>query len=156
MSNKPEGHSVSTEIAGRTLSIQTGRYAEQAQGAVMVRYGDSVVLVTAGGERQSKEDQDFFPLSVDYEEKMYAAGKIPAGSSSARGDPPRTPSFRRPHRPSDSPALPKGYRAEVQSSPRCSRPIRKTTRRCFHHRSFRALMISRSRSTVRSARCAWG
>jgi polyribonucleotide nucleotidyltransferase len=115
MSNKPEGHSVSTEIAGRTLSIETGKYAEQAQGAVMVRYGDSVVLVTAGGERQSKEDQDFFPLSVDYEEKMYAAGQIPGGFIKREGRPTENAilSARLTDRPL-RPLFPKGYRAEVQ------------------------------------------
>jgi len=115
MPTKPEGHTVSTEIAGRTLSIQTGRYAEQAQGAVIVRYGDSVVLVTAGGERQSKEDQDFFPLSVDYEEKMYAAGKIPGGFIKREGRPTENAilSARLTDRPI-RPLFPKGYRAEVQ------------------------------------------
>lgn len=115
MSNKPEGHSVRTEIAGRTLSIETGRYAEQAQGAVMVRYGDSVVLVTAGGEQEAKADQDFFPLSVDYEEKMYAAGKIPGGFIKREGRPTENAilSARLTDRPI-RPLFPKGYRSEVQ------------------------------------------
>ena len=67
------------EIAGRTLTLETGRLAEQAHGAVVVRYGDTVVLATAVGDREPKEQTDFFPLTVDYEEKMYAAGKIPGG-----------------------------------------------------------------------------
>jgi polyribonucleotide nucleotidyltransferase len=115
MSNKPEGHKVSAEIAGRTLTIETGRLAEQAQGAVTVRYGDSMVLVTAGGERQQKEDQDFFPLSVDYEEKMYAAGKIPGGFIKREGRPTENAilSARLTDRPI-RPLFPKGYRAEVQ------------------------------------------
>ncbi len=87
MSNKPPVHTASVEIAGRTLSLETGRYAEQAHGAVVVRYGDTMVLVTAGGDRQAREDQDFFPLSVDYEEKMYAAGKIPGGFIKREGRP---------------------------------------------------------------------
>ena len=71
-------HTVSTEWGGRTLTIETGKLAEQAQGAVTVRYGDSIVLATVGlaGVR---EGIDFFPLTVDYEERMYAAGKIPGG-----------------------------------------------------------------------------
>ncbi|MCO5222320.1 MAG: polyribonucleotide nucleotidyltransferase [Thermomicrobiales bacterium] len=115
MVENPTGHTVSVEIAGRTLSIETGRYAEQAQGAVMVRYGDSVVLVTAGGERTAREEQDFFPLSVDYEEKMYAAGKIPGGFIKREGRPTENAilSARLTDRPI-RPLFPKGYRAEVQ------------------------------------------
>jgi polyribonucleotide nucleotidyltransferase len=115
MTNKPQVHSLSVEIAGRTLSIETGRLAEQAHGAVVVRYGDTMVLVTAGGERQSREDQDFFPLSVDYEEKMYAAGKIPGGFIKREGRPTENAilSARLTDRPI-RPLFPKGYRAEVQ------------------------------------------
>lgn len=115
MSNLPNIHTVSTEIAGRTLSLETGRVAEQAQGAVVVRYGDSMVLVTVGGDRQAREDQDFFPLSVDYEEKMYAAGKIPGGFIKREGRPTENAilSARLTDRPL-RPLFPKGYRAEVQ------------------------------------------
>ena len=70
--------SVSREIAGRTLSIETGRWARQADGAAVVRYGDTMILATAQGG-PAREDQDFFPLTVDYREKMYAAGRIPRG-----------------------------------------------------------------------------
>ncbi len=115
MSNKPTAHTASVEIAGRTLSIETGRLAEQAQGAVVVRYGDTMVLVTAGGDRQAREDQDFFPLSVDYEEKMYAAGKIPGGFIKREGRPTENAilSARLTDRPI-RPLFPKGYRSEVQ------------------------------------------
>jgi len=70
-------HSVSVEWGGRTLSIETGSLAAQANGAVTVRYGDTVVLVTATMAREPRAGMDFFPLTVDYEERMYAAGKMP-------------------------------------------------------------------------------
>ena len=70
---------VECEFQGRTLSIETGEVARQANGAVMVRYGDTVVLVTATASKETKEGLDFFPLTVDYQEKFYAAGKIPGG-----------------------------------------------------------------------------
>jgi polyribonucleotide nucleotidyltransferase len=67
------------EIGGRKFSIETGRFAKQANGAVMVRYADTMVLVTAVAAEEVKEDQDFFPLQVEYREKTSAAGKIPGG-----------------------------------------------------------------------------
>ena len=69
--------SVSLEWGGRTLSISTGLLAPQANGAVTVQYGDTVVLVTATMARSPRPGMDFFPLTVDYEERMYAAGKMP-------------------------------------------------------------------------------
>ena len=66
------------DLAGRTLTIETGELAKQAGGAALVRYGDTVVLVTATASKEAK-DIDFFPLTVDYEEKMYAVGRIPGG-----------------------------------------------------------------------------
>src|SRR5438034_1497371 len=69
----------STEFYGRTLTIETGRLAGLADGAVMVRYGDTVILATVVSAHQPREGLDFFPLTIDYEEKMYAAGKIPGG-----------------------------------------------------------------------------
>ncbi len=115
MANKPQVHSASVEIAGQTLTIETGRFAEQAQGAVVVTHGDTMVLVTAGGDRQARLDQDWFPLSVDYEEKMYAAGKIPGGFIKREGRPTENAilSARLTDRPI-RPLFPKGYRAEVQ------------------------------------------
>ena len=89
----------SMSLAGRELSIETGHLAKQASGAVLVRYGDTVVLVTATTSKEPREGVDFFPLTVDYEEKMYAVGKIPGGCSH-----PVCPS----HRPSDPSALPEG------------------------------------------------
>src|SRR5690349_5849895 len=68
---------VSLEWAGRTLTIETGSLAYQANGAVTVRYGDTIVLVTAVMAKDPRPGIDFFPLTVDFEERMYAAGKIP-------------------------------------------------------------------------------
>ena len=75
------------ELGGRTLTIEYGKMAKQANGAVLVRYGDTVVLVTATASSAPREGVDFFPLTVDYEEKMYAAGKIPGGFIKREGRP---------------------------------------------------------------------
>jgi len=75
------------EIGGKIFSIETGRYARQANGAVMVRYGDTMVLVTAVASTEVKEDQDFFPLQVEYREKTSAAGKFPGGFIKREGRP---------------------------------------------------------------------
>lgn len=75
------------EIGGKIFSIETGRYARQANGAVMVRYGDTMVLVTAVASTEVKDDQDFFPLQVEYREKTSAAGKIPGGFIKREGRP---------------------------------------------------------------------
>lgn len=72
------------EWAGRLLILETGKIARQADGAVMVTYGDTVVLCTAVGAKSVKPGQDFFPLTVNYQEKAYAAGKIPGGFSSVK------------------------------------------------------------------------
>jgi polyribonucleotide nucleotidyltransferase len=108
-------HSVSTEIAGRTLTIETGRYAEQADGAVTVRYGDTLLLATVVGAKEAREGIDFFPLTVDYEERMYAAGKIPGSFFKREGRPTTTAilTSRLTDRPL-RPLFPKGYRNEVQ------------------------------------------
>ncbi|HEX9094475.1 MAG TPA: polyribonucleotide nucleotidyltransferase, partial [Candidatus Dormibacteraeota bacterium] len=65
------------EIGGRTLKVETGHVAQQASGAVTVRMGDTMLLVTAVMSATPREGIDFFPLTCDYEEKLYAAGKIP-------------------------------------------------------------------------------
>ena len=70
---------VSMEVGGKELSIETGRVAKQADGSVWVQYGNTVVLVAAVAADKVKEGQDFFPLTVDYREKTYSAGKIPGG-----------------------------------------------------------------------------
>ncbi|MCL5959603.1 MAG: polyribonucleotide nucleotidyltransferase, partial [Chloroflexi bacterium] len=83
-------HHFETMVGGRILSLETGKIAEQAHGAVIVRYGDTIVLATVLGAAEATEGQDFFPLTVDYEEKMYAAGKIPGGFIKREGRPPET------------------------------------------------------------------
>ena len=75
------------EIGGKILSLETGRFAKQANGAVMVRYGDTMVLVTAVAAEEAKEDQDFFPLQVEYRERVSAAGKFPGGYIKREGRP---------------------------------------------------------------------
>ncbi len=100
---------------GRKLVLETGKVARQADGAVMARYGDTIVLCTVVGARTTKPGQDFFPLTVNYQEKAFAAGKIPGGF------------FRREGRPSEAetlisrlidrpirPLFPNGFRNEVQ------------------------------------------
>ncbi len=76
-----------TELAGRKLSIETGKIAELANGSVMVRYGETVVMVNVTAAKEPKEGIDFFPLSVDYEEKLYAVGKIPGSFTKREGKP---------------------------------------------------------------------
>ncbi|MGC8874399.1 MAG: polyribonucleotide nucleotidyltransferase [Chloroflexia bacterium] len=108
-------HRFDLQWAGRLLRIETGHVAEQANGAVLARYGDTVVLATVVASEQPREGIDFFPLLVDFEEKMYAAGKIPGSF------------FRREGRPGEAailaarltdrplrPLFPKGFRNDVQ------------------------------------------
>ncbi len=76
-----------TELQGAPLSLETGELAQFANGAVLVRYGDTVVLTTVTASSQPREGIDFFPLSVDYEEKMYSVGKIPGGFLKREGRP---------------------------------------------------------------------
>ncbi len=103
------------ELAGRILSLETGRMAKQADGAVLVRYADTVALVTVVASKEAVPDQGFFPLSVEYREKTYAAGRIPGGF------------FKREGRPSEKevlgarltdrpirPLFPEGFRSETQ------------------------------------------
>lgn len=77
--------SFSMELAGRTLTVDVGRVAAQANGAVLMHYGDTVVLSTATASDKPREGIDFFPLSVEYEEKLYAVGKIPGGFNKREG-----------------------------------------------------------------------
>lgn len=72
-------HSFSMQLAGRELTLETGLLAKQAHGSVLVKYGDTYVLVTATVSKQPREGIDFFPLLVDYEERLYSVGKIPGG-----------------------------------------------------------------------------
>lgn len=102
-------------VAGRVLSLETGRLANQAGGAVLVQYGDTCVLVTATSSAQPREGIDFFPLTVDYEERLYSVGKIPGGFIKREGRPTEQAilSGRMIDRPI-RPLFPKGYRNDVQ------------------------------------------
>ncbi|MBQ0067501.1 MAG: polyribonucleotide nucleotidyltransferase, partial [Phascolarctobacterium sp.] len=103
------------EWGGRTLTIETGKIAKQANGAVLVRYGDTAVVVAVTGTKTPREGVDFFPLTVDFEEKMYAVGKIPGGFIKREGRPAETAILTsrlidRPIRP----MFPDGYHNDVQ------------------------------------------
>ena len=106
---------VSVEVGGQEISFETGKLAKQADGAVVVRSGETMVLSTAQGRMEAREGADFFPLTVDVEERMYAAGKIPGGFFKREGRPTERAILTarmidRPIRP----LWPKGYKNEVQ------------------------------------------
>ena len=105
----------SVELGGRTMTFETGRLAKQANGSVLVRYGDTVVLVAATASAAPREGVDFFPLTVDYEEKLYAAGKIPGNWFRREGKPTTKAilSARLTDRPI-RPLFPEGFRNDVQ------------------------------------------
>ncbi|MDR1132322.1 MAG: polyribonucleotide nucleotidyltransferase, partial [Oscillospiraceae bacterium] len=103
------------ELGGRTLTVESGKYAFQADGAVWVRCGDTVVMVTATASKNQRVGIDFFPLSVEFEEKMYSVGKIPGGFIKREGRPSEKAVLAsrlidRPIRP----LFPKGYFNDVQ------------------------------------------
>ena len=103
------------EWGGKTLILETGKVARQADGAVVASYGDSVVLATVVGAKSAKPGQDFFPLTVNYQEKFYAAGRIPGGFFKREGRPTERETLTsrlidRPIRP----LFPEGFRNEVQ------------------------------------------
>ncbi len=115
MSSTPGFQKVETEFHGRPLSIETGRMAKQAGGAALVRFGDTVVLVTATASVAPREGIDFFPLTCDYVEKTFAAGKIPGGFFKREGRPAEKEILTsrlidRPVRP----LFPKGFNCETQ------------------------------------------
>jgi len=103
------------EVAGRTLSIETGKLARQDDGAITVRYGDTVVLVTICTSNEPREGTDFLPLTIDYEERLYAAGKIPGGFIRREGRPSQEAilACRLADRPL-RPLLPKDWRRDIQ------------------------------------------
>ena len=103
------------EVGGRSLTIDTGKLAGQASGAVTIRYGDTVVLVTVCLGSEPREGVDFLPLTIDYEERLYAAGKIPGGFIRREGRPSQeaTLACRLTDRPL-RPLLPKGWRNDIQ------------------------------------------
>ena len=106
---------VSVEIGGQEITFETGKVAKQADGAVVVRSGDTMILATAVGRQEARPDADFFPLTIDVEERMYAAGKIPGGFFKREGKASEraTLTARMIDRPI-RPLWPKGFRNEVQ------------------------------------------
>src|SRR6266545_739208 len=107
--------SVSVTVGGQEVSFETGKLAKQADGAVVIRSGETMVLATAQGRSEPREGADFFPLTVDVEERMYAAGKIPGGFFKREGRPTERAILTarmidRPIRP----LWPKGFKNEVQ------------------------------------------
>jgi polyribonucleotide nucleotidyltransferase len=108
-------HSMQIDIQGHPFSIETGKVAKQADGGVVVRYGDSMVIATVVATKSAREGQDFFPLTVDYREKAYAGGRIPGGYFKREGAPVKKEVLTsrlidRPIRP----LFPDGFRNEVQ------------------------------------------
>jgi polyribonucleotide nucleotidyltransferase len=108
-------HTVTTEINGHPLSLETGKVAKQADGAVVVRYGGTMVLATCVAAKSAKEAQDFFPLTVEYRERAYAGGRIPGGYFKREGAPVKKEILTsrlidRPIRP----LFPDGFKNEVQ------------------------------------------
>jgi polyribonucleotide nucleotidyltransferase len=108
-------HSVQIDIHGLPFSIETGKVAKQADGAVVVRFGASMVLATVVGAKSAREDQDFFPLTVEYRERAYAGGRIPGGYFKREGAPVKKETLTcrlidRPIRP----LFPEGFRNEIQ------------------------------------------
>jgi len=104
-----------TMVGGRPLKVELGKFAKQANGAAMIYYGDTTVLVAVTSSKEPREGVDFFPLTVDYEEKQYAAGKIPGGFIKRESRPTEyaTLSARQVDRPM-RPLFPKGFRNDVQ------------------------------------------
>src|SRR5205085_10898380 len=107
--------SVSVTVGNHEISFEAGKLAKQADGAVVVRSGDTMVLATAVGRTEGRPGADFFPLTVDVEEKMYAAGKIPGGffKREGRAGEKAILTARMVDRPI-RPLWPKGYKNEVQ------------------------------------------
>lgn len=110
-----EPQSFQCDVGGRNLIIETGKFAGQADAAVTVTYGETVVLVTMCFNREAREGVDFLPLTIDYEERLYAAGKIPGGFIRREGRPSEAAilACRQTDRPI-RPLLPKSWRSEIQ------------------------------------------
>ena len=112
---EPEATKLSVTVGEKEITFETGVIAKQAHGAVIVQLGGTVVLATAVGRTEGREGADFFPLTVDVEEKMYAAGKIPGGffKREGRAGEKAILTARMVDRPI-RPLWPKGYKNEVQ------------------------------------------
>src|SRR5881296_4626863 len=115
VTTEPRIATVSVTVGDQELTFETGKLAKQADGAVVIRSGDTMVLATAQGRMEAREGADFFPLTVDVEEKMYAAGKIPGGffKREGRAGEKAILTARMVDRPI-RPLWPKGYKNEVQ------------------------------------------
>src|ERR671927_1562610 len=114
VTTEPRTVAVSVTVGDQELTFESGKLAKQADGAVLVRAGETMVLATAQGKMEAREGADFFPLTVDVEERMYAAGKIPGGFFKREGRPTERAILTarmidRPIRP----LWPKGYKNEV-------------------------------------------
>ena len=108
-------HTVEIELNGQRMALETGKVAKQADGAVVVRYGGTMVLATCVAAKGAKDVQDFFPLTVEYRERAYAGGRIPGGYFKREGAPVKKETLTsrlidRPIRP----LFPDGFRNEVQ------------------------------------------
>src|SRR5881275_738568 len=115
VATEPRVSSVTVDVGGREITFEAGKLAKQADGAVLIRAGDTMVLATAQGRLEAREGADFFPLTVDVEERIYAAGKIPGGFFKREGRPTERAILTarmidRPIRP----LWPKGFKNEVQ------------------------------------------
>lgn len=110
-----ENHVYKMMLGGRELTVESGKYVEQADGSCIVRCGETAVMVSATSAKEPREGADFFPLSIEFEEKMYSVGKIPGGYIKREGRPSEKAILAcrlidRPLRP----LFPKGYYNDVQ------------------------------------------
>ena len=133
----------SIDVAGRTLTVELGKYAQLANGSALVRYGDTAVLSTATISSEPREGIDFFPLNVDYEEKLYSVGKIPGGFIKREGKPSESAILTA--RVIDRqirPRFPKDLRNDVTVVNMVLSVSRIILRICRYHRNNRTLCIS--------------
>ena len=148
---------ISIPVGSKSLDIQIGKLAKQADGAAVVRFGDTVVLATAVFSKEPKENADFFPLTVDYREPTYAAGRIPGGWFKREGRPTEKEilTSRLIDRPR-APALPEGL--QPRDPDRRLRPLGRRPERSRHPRHQRRLrradLLGRAVLLARSAPCA--
>ena len=154
---KEEMNTIEVEVGGKTITLETGRLAKQANGAVLVRCGDTVVLVSAVMREDVREGQDFFPLTVDVEERHYAAGKIPGGFIKRESRPSEKAilAARQIDRPI-RPLFPKGFMNEVHVVATTLSVDFETPTTCSRRSAPpRRSPSARSRSAAPSAPCTW-
>src|SRR5215210_5498003 len=131
-------HTREISVGGKTISLETGRLAKQADGSVIVRLGDTMVLVTACADPNPREGVDFLPLTCDYKESAYASGRIPGGFFKREGKPPEKEVLTsrlidRPIRP----LFPSGWRYETQVVAQVNKPKLKVSKREIGHDFYR-------------------